>query len=428
MKYFYLTSLILLLSLTSCGGKKQQIAGTSENLTQISTKEEPEINESEMTEFQDGSYATFSKQRLIDFELDFSNIEQFSSNLNKYVIKAELKTELEETTLSCETQSSPHDKKIFQKSFPSGSKTLSLLVDLKDITAHVETIKCELKSVNEVVGRAEFTMKKDILISKNGDLNKILVSGKNSFGTLVLAEGVVLETLGTNFDIQIDQLISVKAKITTFIETKTASNNMDGHSGGVLNINASVAYGDLFIEMRGQDGGLVTNVPAKIEERPIADPALFKGQDMIVEWVEYCQERDDEKFCQSAREATTCPSSGKNGIDGFKGRKAFNGRSGGNSGVANVNVGDGSHFDLDIKLVKGSGSLPGQPGEGGLGTAGGRPGSYNPAFISQCGNQIPSAGKDGSKGENGDSGIMGPHGQIDRASYIDLKNNLKMEY
>ena len=428
MKYFYLTSLILSLALASCGGKKQQIEGTSENLTHVSTKEESELNESESTEWQDTTYANFSKQRLVDFQIDFSNIDQFSKNLNKYVIKAELKSELEDTTLSCETQSSPHDKKRFQKTFPAGNKTLSLIVDLKDISTHNEILKCELKSANVSVATSEFLMKKDLIISQSGDLNKVLVSGKNSFGALILAEGVSLETLGTNFDIQADQFISMKAKIASFIESKKASNNMDGRSGGVLNINASVAYGDLFIEMRGQDGGLVTNVPAKIEERPIVDPALFKGQNMIVEWVEYCQERDDEKFCQSAKEATTCPTSGKNGVTGFKGRKAFNGRSGGNSGVANVNIGDGSYFDLDIKLIKGSGSLPGQPGEGGLGSYGGEAGSYNPAFISQCGNQIPAAGSEGKKGEDGDSGVMGPHGQINRASYIDLKNNFKMDY
>ena len=428
MKYFYLTSLILSLSLTSCGGKKQQVDITRENLTEVTTNNGPELSESESTEWQDGPSVNFSKQRLVDFQFDFSNIDQFAQNINKYVIKAEVKGELEEGTLSCETQSSPHDKKRFQKMFPKGTKTLSLIIDLKDTAAHNETISCELRTEAIKEASALFTIKKDLFISKSGDLNKILVSGKNSFGTLVLAEGVVLETLGTNFDIQVDQLISMKAKIASFIETKTASNNMDGRSGGVLNINASVAYGDLSIEMRGQDGGLVTIVPAKIEERPIVDPALFKGQNMIVEWVEYCQERDDEKFCQSVKEATTCPTSGKNGIAGFKGRKAFNGRSGGNSGVANISVGDGSHFFLDIQLIKGSGSLPGQPGEGGLGSAGGASGSYDAAFISQCGNQIPNAGQDGRKGENGDPGVIGPHGQIDRASYIDRKNNLKMEY
>ena len=256
-----------------------------------------------------------------------------------------------------------------------------------------------------------------------------MVLGKNEFGAFVLAEGVVLETLGADLNIKIDQLISKEAIITSFDQEKNikAIDNQDGASGGIVNINANQAFGHLTVKMRGQDGAIVTDSPKKIEERPLIDES-FNGLPMITQWNESCDDRGERPICGGWRAATQCPTDGKVGVKGFKGRKGYDGRSGGNSGVANINIADGSEFILEVSLTSGLGSLAGKPGDGGLGSIGGSAGTYDKAYIQDCGNQIPGQGRAGGKGDSGDLGIPGKDGQKERASFLDIKNNIKIEY
>lgn len=421
--FLFLSAFVILLA--SC--KNETI--TIEKIVQ--SKENNSIKAAENSvDIKENESAIITKQRVVEFNSDFSNIDEFKNNLNKFIIHAELnKSTSGPSILKCETQSSPHDKKKFEQQFGSLTLSTDLLIDLNDIVSQKETLNCTIETDKSTLIAASFEIKKDLLLSQSGDLNKSVVAGNNDFGALVFEEGVVVQTLGTNLTLKAEQLISSDAMITTFRDaTNTrASNNQDGRSGGILNINATQAFGRLNIHMVGQNGGLVTATPKKIEERPTVDET-YNGLPLITEWVETCDDRGYRTRCYGNREASQCPTDGKKGIRGHKGRKGFNGRLGGNSGIANIYIADGTNFNVDVKLSKGSGSLAGSPGEGGPGSLGGAAGSYDPAYIDRCNNIIPSAGASGETGELGEVGLNGNDGAQERASYIDLKNNIKLEF
>ncbi|MGZ3790034.1 MAG: hypothetical protein ACXVLQ_15970 [Bacteriovorax sp.] len=419
MKLMTIFSSACLLMLTSChpeNGQNPASASTSQNKNTL------QLNSGSTAE-------NITLQRVTEFNSNFSNFEEFKENLNKYIVHADFTGHEGEFTLSCETQSSPHDKKQFQKQFGVSTQTTDLTVDLNDIVAQKETLHCSVDSDSVTKKEIDFEIKRDLLLTNSVDVSKNMVAGKNYFGALVLDEDVVLETLGTNLDLRVDQLISSNATLTTFAQEKNlrAANDQDGQSGGMLTINAASAYGQLKIKMRGQDGGVVTKSPKKREERPIIDES-FNGQPMITEYQESCDDRGDRQICGGWRSATQCPTDGKKGLKGFKGLKAYDGRNGGNSGIANVTVADGTLFDLEITLTKGLGSLAGHLGEGGPGSEGGAPGSYDGAYIGDCSNKIPSRGAIGDTGDLGDPGASGKDGSRERATYFDLKNSLKVEY
>lgn len=417
MKLLIVLSGACLLLLTSCHSEHAQTSSANSVINQQNSLQKQDAVKSSL----------ISIQRVTEFESNFSNIEEFKSNLNKYIVHANFTGHSEEMTLSCETQSSPHDKKQFQVMFGGKTQTTDLAIDLNDNVAQKETIHCSVNS--DLMSRvdADFEVKKDLLISSSEDVTKYLVNGKNYFGTLVLDEGVVAETLGRNLDIRVDQLISNNSTITSFSQKNSkAANDQDGSSGGTLNINAMTAYGSLKIIMRGQDGGDVLKTPKAIETRPVGDASL-NGLPMFTEYRETCDDRGDRERCYSQREVTQCPTDGLKGLKGFKGTKAYDGRNGGNSGVASITVADGTLFDLELSLIKGSGSLAGAPGKGGLGSNGGAAGSYDSAFINGC-NRAPVAGAMGDTGDVGDAGIAGKNGNTERGTYMDIKNNVKVEY
>jgi hypothetical protein len=331
--------------------------------------------------------------------------------------------------LSCETQSSPNDKKKFEKQIEANVLSTDLNIDLSDTVAQKETLHCSLKNESSIVLESSFQIRKDLVVLEDSDLNKMkVVSGNNEYGAFVLAEGVVLETQGAKLSLIIEQLISKNAIITTFNQESNtkALANQDGLSGGTININANQAFGHLTIKMRGQDGGIITQIPNKLEERPIIDSS-YNGNYGETVSRQYCDDRASDRVnCNYYEGLSECPTSGKKGIKGYKGRKGNDGRSGGDSGVAGITIGSGVDFNLDpIDLITGLGSLGGKPGEGGEGSRGGAAGITLGHPEYSCG---AVQGAPGENGDIGDAGNNGRNGQRGRASYIDIKNNTKIEY
>ena len=428
MKTVFILLFPLFFILTSCHSDP---APGLDKVAVNNDEQNPSINPQDKTEKSSTFTAkpvSLTKQRAVEFNPNFSNFLEFKNNLNRYVIHAELANHPFDVLFSCETQSSPNNKKKFEKKIEANIENADLPIDLTDIVAQKEILYCSIKNENLTIIEASFHIKKDILVSVNSDILKMkMVAGKNEFGAVVLDEGVVLETLGGNLSLMIDQLISKEAEITSFGQegNMKALNNQDGLSGGIININATEAFGHLMIKMRGQDGGVVTDVPTKIEEKPSID-ASFNGDDGYTNSIQVCDERGDRVKCEYEDQLAQWPQSGKKGLKGYKGRRGYDGHFGGDSGIASVTIVDGSEFAIDsIDLIPGLGSLAGAPGEGGIGSVGGAPGtvSQHPEYCT-----LVSQGPNGDAGDRGDVGSNGKNGQRGRASYLDLKNDIKIEY
>lgn len=419
-KTSYSSLLICALILSGCS-KSSPSLQTAPNSTVVD-KIEQDVSNKKIS-------SSITLKRMTEFEDNFSNIEEFKENLNKYIIQADFTGTPGEKTFSCETQSSPHDKLQFQITFGNDSQVVEKIIDLNKTIAQVETIHCSVNSEIITSVEANFEIKKDLLIDHSEDIEEKLVDGKNIIGTLVFAEGVVAQTNGRNLNLKVDRLIATNSTLTSYKGSSLrAPDNSDGRSGGLININAGVAIGSLKIVMRGQDGGLVTKVPGDITDIPGIDSS-FNGIPMIAEKTQTCMEREGSgrDHCYWSVDVTQCPTDGKKGIKGHKGYKAYPGRNAGNSGVVSVSVADGTLFNLEIELIKGFGSNPSRPGKGGPGSIGGHAGSFNQSLIAVCG-RAPIDGARGENGDSGDEGVIGKNGIIERATYSDAKNSIKEEY
>jgi hypothetical protein len=130
MKTMFIIPSAMLLLLASCNSDKTQVI---DKLVYVKERDTSKTNTDQPVEIKKNDEASIAKKRIIEFNPDFSNFEEFNNNLNKYMIHAQLNGQAGEFTLYCETQSSPHDKKKFQKQFGINSLSADLMIDLNDI-------------------------------------------------------------------------------------------------------------------------------------------------------------------------------------------------------------------------------------------------------------------------------------------------------
>jgi hypothetical protein len=439
--------LLSLLSLASCNGGKNETPTTGQNLQNeqktenVQKVEAPETTISEDPKNKENKEVKvvgvpeLSLKRTVVFNPDFSNFDEFKNNLNKYNLHIERNNFNDELSLKCTTDSSMYGDVVYTKEFQENASNEDLLIDLSKTDDGKKIIRCMLSSANQKIIESKFEIAKDILISKSSELSELEISAlNNEFGAFVMEGGVVLETMGSTLNLKVDQFIADDSTIASFDQEKNlkASNDSDGLSGGIININANTAYGYLLVKMVGQDGGDVTKGPknrvdaAEFNTSLNGKPMLTKNE--ILDLGMYGR-HNIEKVSQ-------CPTDGLKGFRGPRGYNGFDGRLGGNSGVVSFNTLDGSAFHFKTKLNAGNGSLAGKiVGLGGRGSSGGNPGTYinNPNFFLICKNSMgtfvaPVAGANGDNGEPGDFGQNGKSGIKERAIYIDQKNNKRIEF
>lgn len=352
------------------------------------------------------------KKRVVEFNSNFSNFEEFKNGLNQYLVHAEVKQYEPGMFLLCETQSPTSNKKTFKKEFTRNQTDADVLVDMRGRFEQVEMVNCKIKKNDKVEAESLFTFKKDLLIKGTQDYRQLsLLAGRNELGAVVFDDKAILQSLGDHLNIIAEDLISQNAVVVSFLENANskASANQNGRSGGIININALRAYGSLVIKMKGQDGGDQTLVPGPVTEVPAADHLL------------------DAVYSKKPELNQYCIADASKGYKGFKGRKGYEGKSGGNSGSAMVNVGDGTDFKFEILLIQGAGGFGGAPGLGGKGSVGGK--GRGETYDILCPVKIFSHdGPPGDSGDLGDIGDVGQDGRREKGYYFDAKNNIRIEY
>lgn len=167
---------------------------------------------------------------------------------------------------------------------------------------------------------------------------------------LVFTKGAVLITNGYKLNWDLEHLVSEDGMIRTFPINQTAPVGSQGRNGGYISIKAKTAKGLLFVEMRGENGGLGKTGEFEPGQIPLG-PA--------------------------------------------KGAKGFSGGNGGQSGFLSLQIQENQDFSLADTHI---------PGLGGKGGAGGPPAESICMIGSFCPPSGMPAGDPGPEGRNGVSG------------------------
>ena len=379
----------------SCDSKDE----TNEIVFNSNPVSEPSIDRSS-TSNPSGTLATIVKRK-IQLAKDFSNLEEFKSNINRYDIEfSAVAGHFAETFVECK-----------KEGFDSSRDSVSSVFDVKGLSAKVElelaedgasevTYECLVTDGEAIYDRASVRLKKSFVIS--GKKNFFEHVGSSNIETLLFEEGSELSTNGSIVEINVNELISDNGKLVTFSEDRLNStrDNATGKSGGHIMLKANSAVGYLDIELRGQNGGKVTKVPPPITDAPKQDPKT--------------------NGCHTINDSRNC--SGKQGAQGFRGTTGRQGSRGGDSGAIELTVNDSSLFSFSIKYLPGLGSEGGIGGQGGPGAPGGIGGEnrYQEHQMTPYKVSYPN-GPQGPQGPQGDKGLDGNPG-ANEESQINLDN------
>ena len=74
-------------------------------------------------------------------------------------------------------------------------------------------------------------------------------------GGRLFLQGVKIQTLGFNLNVEVDELFSDNGTIETYPQGLKAPFETNGRSAGSLRIRSKTSYGDLRVYLRGEDGG-----------------------------------------------------------------------------------------------------------------------------------------------------------------------------
>lgn len=206
------------------------------------------------------------------------------------------------------------------------------------------------------------------------------------YDRLFLKRGARFITNGANIRLEIKELISEDALITTFEPDVVAKARTAGRHGGHLEIHIGKATGKLKIELRGEKGG--EGAPGKSPDITLKGPPGNEGP----------------SFSFLTGGGGLAGSPGGRGAPGFPGENGF---SGGNSGSAYIKINDDKDFVLELSRLPGAGGSPGAGGQGGSGGDGGL-GGLGINLMRHA------TGASGPQGPQGPSGAIGTIGLFER--------------
>lgn len=364
--------------------------------------------------------------RVTALKSDASNLEQFKSDLNRYVVTITLPTtDISNAQVKRITQldQSAEDLSMEYASVDSRRTVIKDTVTLSNKILNNQTFIYEVKIAGEVRAPIEISLKPDLYISSgHHDISELpMVSPVMNLGSLVMDENALLTTGGRNITIKVETLAATKAAIETFTEDQAKEESLEGLvglGGGDIIIRADYFTGTLDFFLRGTkggkgiDGGPINDRPAKAhnghpssnEVYCAADHRVFPDakippNDELPPFQDHC-------FAGGVLPARICSryaTDGENGTKGFTGRTGGGGYAGGRSGLVNFIAVKTYAAQSVITRSAGEGGEPGAGGKGGEGGDGGDPGQHGAVW---CGTPA----KPGAKGPDGDTGKSGDRG------------------
>lgn len=355
---------------------------------------------------------TMTVTPVVSLKSDMSNIDEFERRLNSHLIRVNvMNVSFKRASIRCVNQ---ENSEIKETEFFGTEGTLLLHLDESNLKP--SEVTCTVSGEQDFNMTKTFKVRKNLIIS--GHRQSDFLGQKADLETLVLKNESNLYANENNLEIKARTLISQGGRLSTFLKDSRAPKDQNGLSGGLLQIKAAVAIGDLIVELRGQNGGYHTQVPEKVTAIPVT-PDSSHGK---------CGDNESGSKCI-----------GKKGPTGYKGEKGFTGYDGGDSGSLSFQTKNLDRLSLTIKYYPGEG---GEGGEGGLGSNGGKGGigsevryyneSRNDGGCPKCSMasievrnetiKYPN-GVDGDPGPVGDSGDKGQDGFRIQSNILTLDNS-----
>lgn len=408
--FFSLMLVGLFLLTTACNNPS-----ASNSQPPIATEKDPFVDTSSREILPNG--ITIEIDKATELREDRSNLAQFKRDLNKRVAKiiipeALFNSDLEVYRTLKPEAVNPRYEVVSKTSaiFENGQYIMIDKISPWDRNYLPQKISYKVYIKDSFIGMTQTELVPDLLISPQtggthlSQLN--ISSGEFRFGVIFMESGSVLYTQGSSVDFVAHRFYADSAKIETFSEQEASTpqaNGQQGLSGGLLQIRAKSAAGDLEVHLRGTRGGKGYDF--------LSEPAALttpgpKGRRAESERKEKCSRgRSDADYCFEYFNCRVPPGDGLPGPIGTAGFEGGPGMPGGATGAAVIQIeSDLGPFNVNLLHYPGKGGLGGQGGPGGRGGPGGDPGDLD----SQGGCKV--AAKRGPEGPVGPIGPQGPEG------------------
>lgn len=340
--------------LSSCGGGGGK--SSTVNSPTIEPVETP--TQEEVPEVRVSPSLSHTIKRRTELSLDLSNLETYKRDINTFTIYARSNTRsFPEGELVCSKFLFDGRMNLFSARFDDRGEFATLNLEILDTDPLKLNFGCYVKYQGGSSNSFSIQLKKSFIVTGETNLNALGVGKNAEIETLLLEENSKLATEGQTVQLSINEIISLGAVISTFSEEtlKEILKDVEGDSGGEIDLKVNQAIGTLTFDMRGKNGGIQTLIRPQ-KEAPKADPAL-NGT---------CR-----KGPVNGREQGCF---GKNGRDGYDSEPGYPGYRGGNTGKLKLTIQDARLLNFKTEFNPGRGSSPtpstkpteGQPG--GLGS------------------------------------------------------------
>lgn len=380
--------LLILLLLAGCNGggggsSRKQEDTTSANPVEPSKEIQKQVK--------------FSFNRTVTLRSDLSNLEAFKRDINTFEIRANaIAGDFKGQQVICELLDA-EESKSFKGTFDYDGKLAIVPIHLNVSSFEADQFQCVIND-KTFLKSEPIKIKKSWIVDWQIDIRKY-EKGKLDLDTMVIGKEGVLYGNNSNIHLKLKSLVSLNGRIATYLNGSRAKWDSDGSSGGLIEISAAQAIGQLTVELRGENGGEQSQVPPTIEGRSVT-PDYLHGK------------------CGDNMENTNGQCEGKKGLTGLAGEPGYSGFSGGDTGALNLTVKNLNLLKLKIAYYPGQGS---EGGEGGAGQQGGEGGKgslvryYNehgggPHRIQKSFNEARKKYKDGQEGDRGQKGARGARG------------------
>ncbi len=380
----------------------------------------------------------FNQSRKTELEYDESNeyvtnMDKFISDSDRRIIEVKVENQpLTNGNLKCFNVSDSTNKIIMvDQSFLNEGTTVRAEILIQPNGFNEIKAECNISDdSSENIANVSFELRNDLIIEEQKTIDELNLKGDNmpnKVDHLVILENGVLKLLDRNISVNAKNILAIKgAKIETFGSDTDAMDNLDGLNGGSFSLFSNNASGYLQFILNGQNAGRVTKVPDAPKNYPsIYREGILDGESATIEYVEFCDDRDDRPRCHGENSVTVYPTSGKDGLKGVPGFRGYPGKRGGNSGIAKIYIKNNSTIQFKVEALPGKFSLGGAGSVGGPGTPGGKADCYrHDMLISLCESSNIHDGAPGVIGDTGSDGNKGENGVRFESIYMNQENSL----
>lgn len=343
---------VMALGLAACG--KDSGGGRAKSrVTPVITDQDPVEPQPLPPVRQEGFVATL--KRRVEIAPDLSNLDEFILGMNQFEWQVEaFDGRAHEREASCKKikNSDANRRTVVGRFDRSGAA--SVLVEVQENDPAVNEVECVVSDRGQVLARFTYKLRKSFVV--HGEMAARSLSLGEKLGNLVLLPSSILTTHGDRVTLRFEKIIAANAKLRTLAEVMfQATAERPGITPGEILLEADEGYGELEVELRGQNGGDAITSRAPVTAVPA------RTADLNGACRGYHSRGDQRCF-------------GKKGHRGYPGENGVDGAPGGDSGALKFTAADARHLRLKLRKIPGvggrglPGSVGGAGGPGGIGS------------------------------------------------------------